>query len=180
MAKPQQSQTPLWRYGFRIGEEEAIRLATRVKAQEPEGSKKLDKLPEDLSTHYRQKPFEEQRPDEERMVEIQSWAWDHIEEETGVKVYSKLDEDVAIPLPGDAEEFPYEPCGFITFIKRTAADPDKLDITACEEYDTCKEDIERLRKVLLDEPGWYLSYKEAFDEYEEKREGVKLQSSDSA
>lgn len=167
--KQQQQQPPqrTWYYGFRLGEDEAIRLAERIRSREPVDSPILISLPEDLSPVPKLDLASAAgllKPHWDRMEAIKTWSRMYIQEETGLPVIDMLT-NIAIPrpeIPGDEpDDFPYTLCALLAFAKATAPDADKLDITACKGYDGFKEDIERVRAILPDdEGGWYQAYME--------------------
>ena len=147
-----------WHYGFRLGDDEAIRLAERIRSSEPVGSEKLEGLPEDLSPilDIVSAEYEEIM----RVEKIREWTWGYIQAETRLPILDML-KDVAIPLPDiGTGDYTYDSCQFLAFATWRAPDPTKLDITAHRRYSEFQEKLERVRAILLDDGSWYQNFGE--------------------
>lgn len=148
-----------WHYGFRLGDDEAIRLAERIRSSEPVGSEKLEGLPGDLSPilDIVSAEYEEILGVEKK---IREWTWGYIQAETRLPILDML-KDVAIPLPDiGTEDYTYDSCQFLAFATWREPDPTKLDITAHRRYSEFQEKLERVRAILLDDGSWYQNFGE--------------------
>ncbi|TFK86771.1 hypothetical protein K466DRAFT_663519 [Polyporus arcularius HHB13444] len=148
MARPQ-SWPRTRHYGFRMGPEDVIKLAIHVKAQEPEGSKKLSTLPDDLSP-----PADKTDETRERIAKIRDWALGYIAKEADVSTSPRRCATVQ-----DPEDTAHHVIPFIAFATMRVFEPGDLDLAACRLSEYVKEDIERVRALLPDDQGgWYRDF----------------------